>query len=123
ITRWRSGQNAEVEIDLMRYVEAAPPGVMRYALTEAMLWSRQQGYQTFSLGVAPLSGIRASAATPVWNQLSIAVRDVGERYYNFQGLRDFKEWFHPEWEPIYLVSPGGTRRPIILANIAALVSG
>ena len=36
---------------------------------------------------------------------------------------EFKNWFDPEWEPTYLVSPGGTRRPIVLANIASLVSG
>lgn len=42
---------------------------------------------------------------------------------NFKGLREFKEWFHPEWEPMYLLSPGGVKRPLILANIARLVSG
>jgi phosphatidylglycerol lysyltransferase len=73
--------------------------------------------------MAPLSGLRSSEFTPIWNQLSLTVRGVGERYYNFRGLRDFKEWFHPEWEPSYLVSPGGTRRPVVLANVASLISG
>lgn len=123
VTLWRSGQRAEVEVDLMRYSAAAPAGVMRYALIEAMFWARAKGYARFNLGMAPLSGIRSSAATPIWNQLSLAVRGVGERYYNFQGVRAFKEWFYPEWEPSYLVSPGGTRRPIVLANIASLISG
>jgi phosphatidylglycerol lysyltransferase len=88
-----------------------------------MFWARDQGYARFNLGAAPLSGIRASAVTPLWNQIALAARDVGERYYNFRGVRNFKDWFYPEWEAIYLVSPGGTRRPIILANIAALISG
>ncbi len=123
ITMWRSGQKAEIEVDLMRYLDSAPRAIMRYALTEAMLWAHDQGFESFNLGAAPLSGIRATPATPVWNQLSIALRGAGERYYNFQGVREFKEWFHPEWESIYLVSPGGTKRPIVLANIAALVSG
>jgi phosphatidylglycerol lysyltransferase len=118
-----SGQKAEVESDLMRYSESAPPGIMRYALIESMFWARDQGYSRFNLGAAPLSGIRASAVTPLWNQIALAARGVGERYYNFKGVRSFKDWFYPEWEPIYLVSPGGTRRPIILANIAALISG
>jgi len=40
-----------------------------------------------------------------------------------KGLREFKEWFYPTWEPTYLVSSGGTKRPLILANIASLISG
>jgi phosphatidylglycerol lysyltransferase len=118
-----SGEKFEVESDLMRYNDAAPPGIMRYALIEAMFWARDQGYAWFNLGAAPLSGIRASAVTPTWNQIALAARGVGERYYNFQGVRNFKDWFYPEWEPMYLVSPGGTKRPIILANIATLISG
>jgi phosphatidylglycerol lysyltransferase len=123
VTLWCSGERAEVESDLMRYGAAAPPGVMRYALIESMLWARDQGYAWFNLGGAPLSGIQTGAVAPVWNQIGLAVRGVGERYYNFQGVRTFKDWFYPEWEPTYLVSPGGAARPIILANIASLISG
>jgi phosphatidylglycerol lysyltransferase len=123
VTLWCSGERAEVESDLMRFSAAAPAGIMRYALIESMMWARDRGYAWFNLGGAPLSGITASVSSPVWNQIGLAVRGVGERYYNFQGIRTFKEWFYPEWEPTYLVSPGGTARPIILANIASLISG
>ena len=122
-TGWPAGAHAEVEVDLMRHVSDAPPGVMRYLLTEFMLWARAEGYAYFNLGMVPLSGIRTGTAAPVWNQLAAAIRIGGERYYNFQGLREFKAWFYPDWEPSYLVSPGGTRRPIAIANIAALISG
>jgi phosphatidylglycerol lysyltransferase len=121
VTLLRAGSMGEIEVDLMRHSNA-PPGIMRYALIESMFWGREEGYALFNLGAAPLSGIRTTTATPLWNQVAVAVRGVGERYYNFQGLRDFKEWFYPEWEPTYLVSPGGSRRPIIMANIAALIS-
>jgi phosphatidylglycerol lysyltransferase len=122
ISLLRSGQHGEIDVDLMRHANA-PPGIMRYALIEAMFWGRREGYGWCNLGAAPLSGIRASTVTPLWNQVSLAVRGMGERYYNFRGLRDFKEWFYPEWEPTYLVSPGGSRRPMIMANIAKLISG
>ncbi|HJQ18988.1 MAG TPA: phosphatidylglycerol lysyltransferase domain-containing protein, partial [Gemmatimonadaceae bacterium] len=123
ITLWTSGGRGEVEVDLMRYNAAAPPSIMRYALTNAILWAQGDGYATFNLGAAPLSGIRASPGSSVWGQLSVLARDAGERYYNFKGIREFKEWFTPEWEPTYLVSPGGAKRPIVLANIASLSSG
>ena len=122
-TAWLSGVHAEAEVDLMRYTSDAPPGVMRYLLTEYMLWAKAQGFDAFNLGMVPLSGIRSGSVNLLWNQLANTVRARGERYYNFQGLREFKAWFYPEWEPSYLVSPGGTRRPVIIANIAALISG
>ena len=120
---WPSGSGEELSVDLMRFSMAAPPGVMRYLLVELMLWGKVQGYHWFNLGMAPLSGLRASAIAPLWNQLGTAIYGHGERFYNFQGIRDFKEWFHPVWEPKYLVSAGGAARPVIIANIASLIAG
>lgn len=120
---WISGQQAEIEADLMRYTPDAPPGIMRYVLIEMMLWARAQGFARFNLGMASLSGLSVHRGAPIWNQLAVAMRGYGERFYNFQGIREFKQWFHPEWEPLFLVSPGGAARPVILANIASLISG
>ncbi|HEX6964446.1 MAG TPA: bifunctional lysylphosphatidylglycerol flippase/synthetase MprF [Gemmatimonadaceae bacterium] len=120
---WPSGCHEELEVDLMRFAPDAPPGIMRYLLIECMEWGKAQGYRWFNLGMAPLSGLRASTVAPLWNQIAFAVYGHGERFYNFQGIRRFKEWFHPEWEPKYLVSPGGALRPLVLANIASLIAG
>jgi len=120
---WVSGGQEEVEADLTRYTPDAPPGLMRYLYTEMMLRAKQDGFRWFNLGMAPLSGLTIHPRAPIWNQLAVAVRGYGERFYNFQGIREFKEWFHPEWEPRFLVSPGGAARPVILANIAALIGG
>ena len=120
---WESGGRKELSVDLMRFSTAAPPGVMRYLLAELMLWGKERGYEWFNLGMAPLSGLDASAVAPLWNQLGTAIFGHGERFYNFQGVRDFKEWFHPVWEPKYLVSSGGAARPVIIANIASLIAG
>lgn len=122
-TIWNSGQNEELEVDLMRYYPDAPPGIMRYLMVEVMLWGKSIGYRWLNLGMAPLSGLRSARDAPLWQQLGVAVRGYGERYYNFQGVRDFKEWFYPEWEPRFLVSPGGISRPVVLANIAGLIGG
>jgi len=45
--------------------------------------------------VAPLSGLRASKASPVWSRLAGFVYRHGESFYKFQGLRAYKEKFHP----------------------------
>jgi phosphatidylglycerol lysyltransferase len=119
---WTSAERAEAEVDLMRYSADAPPAVMRYLLVELCFWAQREGYEAFNLGMVPLAGIRRSAVAPMWHQVTSLFKRAGERYYNFEGLRDFKQWFHPDWEPSYLVSVGGTKRPIIIANIAALIS-
>ena len=120
---WLSGGKVEIEADLMRYTADAPPGIMRYVLIEMMLWARAQGFSWFNLGMASLSGLSIHRGAPFWNQIAVTMRGYGERFYNFQGIREFKQWFHPVWEPLFLVSPGGAARPVILANIASLISG
>jgi len=32
-------------------------------------------------------------------------------YYNFKGVQDYKEKFHPIWSPRYLAYPGATNLP------------
>ncbi len=120
---WCSGAREELEVDLMRFADAAPPGIMRYLLTECMLWGRGRGYRWFNLGMAPLSGLRTTLMAPFWYRMGTALYGRGERFYNFQGIRSFKDWFYPQWEPKYLASPGGAARPLVIANIAALIAG
>ena len=89
---------------------------------DRMMWGRAQGYRAFSLGMAPLSGLEDRALAPLWTKLGARLYRHGEYFYNFQGLRQYKEKFAPEWRPRYLAAPGGLRLPRVLANVAALVS-
>ncbi|OGQ97370.1 MAG: hypothetical protein A2521_08330 [Deltaproteobacteria bacterium RIFOXYD12_FULL_57_12] len=121
---WPSGSvKEELSIDLMRYLPAAPNGVMEYLLVQLMLWGRQEGYCWFNLGMAPLSGLENRALAPLWNRFGSLIYHHAELVYNFQGLREYKEKFGPEWEPMYMASPGGLVLPRILTNVAALISG
>jgi phosphatidylglycerol lysyltransferase len=120
---WVSGGKVELSVDLMRHRPEAPAAVMQYLLTELMLWGRAQGYQFFLLGMAPLSGFEPRERAPLWSRLVGFLYRHGEHFYNFQGLRAYKDRFDPVWEPRYLASPTGLALPVILANIAALISG
>jgi len=120
---WLGAQKQELSPDLMRYLPEAPHGVMEYLFIQLMLWGQQEGYQWFNLGMAPLSGLEDRTLAPVWNRLGAFVFRYGEHFYNFQGLRQYKEKFDPTWEPRYLASPGGLALPRILANVATLISG
>ncbi|HEU4564616.1 MAG TPA: bifunctional lysylphosphatidylglycerol flippase/synthetase MprF [Gemmatimonadaceae bacterium] len=120
---WQSAAREELSVDLMRYVPDAPHGVMDYMFIELMLWGKREGYRWFNLGMAPLSGFERRALAPLWSRVGAMVFRHGEHFYNFRGLRQYKEKFDPVWTPSYLASPGGLALPRILANVASLISG
>jgi phosphatidylglycerol lysyltransferase len=113
----------EASVDLMRYVPDAPPGLMDYLFVELMQWSKAHGYRWFNLGMAPLSGLQSRRQAPLWNRFGALIFGRGERFYNFQGLHRYKDKFDPEWEPRYLAAPGGIALPVVLTNVASLISG
>jgi phosphatidylglycerol lysyltransferase len=96
---------------------------MEALFVHLMLWGQQQGFEWFSLGMAPLSGFEQSPVAPLWNRLGAFLYRHGGALYNFQGLRAFKDKFDPAWQPRYLAWPGGLRLPRILADISALIAG
>jgi phosphatidylglycerol lysyltransferase len=120
---WEGAGREELSVDLMRYASSAPDGVMDYLFIQLMLWGREQGYAHFNLGMAPLSGLENRQLAPVWSRVGALLFKHAENFYNFQGLRAYKEKFDPVWEPRYLASPGGLALPRILTNVSALVSG
>lgn len=117
------GAREEVSCDLMRYRPGKHPSLMEFLFVELFLWGKGEGYRWFNLGMAPLSGLEDRALAPLWNRVGALLFRHGEDFYNFQGLRHFKDKFDPVWEPRYLASPGGVVRPRVLANVAALISG
>ncbi|HEV7427992.1 MAG TPA: bifunctional lysylphosphatidylglycerol flippase/synthetase MprF [Thermoanaerobaculia bacterium] len=117
------GAGEELSVDLMRHLADAPSGVMDYMFVNLILWGQQRGYSWFNLGMAPLSGLENRSLGTLWNRVGALAYRFGENFYNFQGLRQYKEKFDPQWEPMYLASPGGLVLPRILTNLAALISG
>ena len=120
---WESGTHEEFSIDLMRHSGAAPKGVMDFLFIELMLWGKAQGYHWFSLGMAPLAGLEAHRLAPAWHKVGRLIYRYGEDFYNFEGLRQYKEKFQPEWRPRYLAAPGGLAQPRVLLDVTSLISG
>lgn len=120
---WQSAGKREISADLMRFSPEAPNGIMDYLFTATILWGQEAGYTWFNLGMAPFSGLDASPMAPFWNRLGAFVFNHGEHFYNFQGLRQYKEKYTPVWSPRYLASPGGLAMPVVFTNLAALISG
>ncbi|MCW8858354.1 MAG: bifunctional lysylphosphatidylglycerol flippase/synthetase MprF [Deltaproteobacteria bacterium] len=120
---WTGAERHELSIDLMRYNRQAPDGIMEFLFINLMLWGQDQGYQFFSLGMAPLSGLENRPFAPLWNRIGAIIFRQGDHFYNFEGLRHYKEKFAPIWEPRYLACPGGLALPRILTNTTTLISG
>jgi phosphatidylglycerol lysyltransferase len=96
---------------------------MEALIVQMLVWGKTHGFGWFALGMAPMSGFEPSAVAPLRSRASNFLYEHGAKFYNFQGLRGFKEKFDPTWESRYLVYPGGLRLPRIAADVSALVAG
>jgi phosphatidylglycerol lysyltransferase len=119
----QGAEKEELSVDLMRHLPQAENGIMDYLFVELMLWGQKEGFKWFNLGMAPLSGLQEGALSPLWHRTGAFIFRYGEHFYNFQGVRHYKEKFGPVWEPKFLAAPGGLVMPRALANVASLISG
>lgn len=122
-TVWSSDAKRQLEVDLMRSGAGAPPGTMHALLVGLIEWAGAQGYDSVSLGMSPLSGVNPLGEGGRIQWLRRSLTKFSGRFYNFEGLREFKQSFDPEWEPRYLASSPGIARSLVLAHLAALTSG
>lgn len=111
---------AEISVDLMRYSKDAPDSVMSFLFLEVMLWGKENGFGAFRLGMAPLSNMNPDES--LWNKAGDFVYRHGENFYNFKGIRRYKEKFHPEWRTSYLAYPNAASLPLLLAQMVRLIS-
>lgn len=119
---WRGAGVEQYSVDLMRSRPDAPQGVMDLLFISLMELAKKDGYQWFNLGMSPLSGLPQHRLAPLWTRLARFVSRTGDRFYNFEGLRAYKNKFHPEWRPKYLAYPGGLRLPQVLVDITSLIA-
>jgi phosphatidylglycerol lysyltransferase len=110
-------------LDLMRAHPEAPKLTMEFMMLGLILHYKTEGYQRFSLGMVPLSGLQPRRGAPLTQRLGSMVFRRGEHLYNFQGLRRFKDKFQPDWEPRYMAVPAGLDPLVALADTAALIAG
>ena len=103
----------ELSVDLMRHRREIEPGTMDYLFISTFAWARQQGYATFDLGLSSMYGVGETPGSPLPERTLHFIYEHINQFYNFKGLHEFKDKYHPQWSPRYLAYPGA-------ANLAAV---
>jgi phosphatidylglycerol lysyltransferase len=116
-------QRNEVAVDLMRHLPGAEKGSMDFLFVSLIEWARDRGYTTFNMGLSALSGVGESPEDPAIERAVHYVYEHVSQYYNFKGLHEFKEKFHPIWSPRYLIYPNPANLPLIVLAMIRADSG
>lgn len=117
------GSGRRVAIDLMRYLPHEASGMMDFLFLSLIEHYREAGAEEFSLGVAPLSGLSDRRTARMWNRFGRMMFRHGGAFYNFEGLRAFKQKFRPDWRPRYIALPPGYSPMVAMADVALLIAG
>ncbi|MEJ5899107.1 bifunctional lysylphosphatidylglycerol flippase/synthetase MprF [Ochrobactrum teleogrylli] len=120
---WRGANKYEITVDLMRYMPNVHKLLMDALFAKLLMYSKNEGYQWFNLGAAPLAGLSGSRLASRWNRLGSFIYKRGADLYHFDGLKAFKEKFDPVWTPHYMVCPGGLETPRALLDATTLING
>lgn len=95
--------NEKVSIDLMRYLTHPAGDVMQMLILQLLQWSKDQGYQIFDLGMAPLANVGSKSFSSSRDKTLHLAYNFGNRFYGFKGLRNYKQKFRPRWENRYVI--------------------
>lgn len=113
----------EATIDLMRHRKNIENGTMEFLFVTLLQWAQKQGYATFNLGLSGLAGVGEHSNDPsIEKALHFIYKHVNQ-FYNFKGLHAFKEKFHPEWSPRYLIYPSAASLPAVALALVRADSG
>lgn len=92
-----------ISIDLMRYTSDCPSGSMDMVFLSTILWAKEKGFSSCSLGMSPLSNVGTQEDAPIRERIARFAFLNGCKFYNFKGLRSYKAKFATDWTPRYLV--------------------
>lgn len=91
-----------LSIDLMRHGKEATDGIMDMLFISMFEWAKENNYNYFDLGIAPLSNVGNKAYSGSKEKLINIAYEYGNRIYGFKGLRKYKNKFSPHWHSVYL---------------------
>jgi phosphatidylglycerol lysyltransferase len=96
---------------------------MDFLFVSLFMRGKEQGYSRFNLGMAPLASVGEQRGAHARERLARVLFQRGEQWYNFQGLRAYKDKFEPEWVPRYMAYQDAWEWPVAIAYASALIAG
>ncbi|MBA3713118.1 MAG: bifunctional lysylphosphatidylglycerol flippase/synthetase MprF [Pyrinomonadaceae bacterium] len=112
-----SYRQGEATIDLMRHQTDAPNGTMDYLFTKLCQLCKEEGYKTFSLGLAPLTGFTEhEQVSPEERAVHFFLQHLNF-LFSYAGLRQYKAKFADSWEPRYLIYQNVLRLPQVALTL------
>lgn len=97
------GAPGEITFDLMRHRVDALNGAMDLLILALVDLARERGYTAVSLGMVPFVTAKPSEQTALVEQAIARLAKPMGRFFASKSLFAYKDKFHPDWEPRYLV--------------------
>ena len=113
----------EITIDLMRHLANVEGGTIDFLFISLFERFKALGYDSFNLGLAALSGVGEIFSSSRLERGMHYLYDHLNQFYNFQGLRAYKDKFNPHWESRYLVYPQLAALPEVVVGLVRADSG
>ncbi|MCT8388678.1 bifunctional lysylphosphatidylglycerol flippase/synthetase MprF [Leuconostoc holzapfelii] len=97
-----SHSEQQLAVDLMRFTQVAPNGVMDVLFVNTIAYAKAQGLQTLNLGMSPLANVGQHRQSFGRERLANLVYQFGSKVYSFEGLHHYKSKFTKNWVPMYI---------------------
>ncbi len=95
-------RGSEASLDLVRHRPGAGEELAEFMIVRTCEWASRRGFAELNLGLAPMARMGAHRRSAVAERLAAMLLRHGERTLHYQGLRAFKDKFHPVWRARFL---------------------
>lgn len=89
-------------VDLMRFEGDSAAGLMDFMFINLIEKGKEQGYERFNMGMAPLANVGTSKYAFLNEKVALQIYEYGQIFYSFKGLRRFKNKYTNNWESRYV---------------------
>ncbi len=115
VSSYRKG---EATVDLMRRRTEAPNGLMDFLFVKLFLRMKEEGFERFNLGLAPMAGFQEQEEASPEERAIHAFFQHLNFLFSFKGLLAYKAKFASSWEPRYVIY----KRALELPRLAIALS-